>query len=260
SVYVDTGENGIFSFGEFSAISSPGQMELVTPEEIAKNVVYEIKGGNTGHDIINALDNATMGPTFRAGVMRGAALSKMQHLMEKHHCDSIAFELLGPPRLSKLLYEAYLLRRVCGTMENLRDADAEATSKALEELVSGDQELRSQILSIGIPILLRDGRRLLRGPQIKIPPYRGEEKYEVTPELIETWARDGWVDLRAGNVRVWQSRMQKIFEEIEKIPEEDTSSQFDRDRRYWFEDEQINIGKVVGWIFSHEEKGLRMKD
>ncbi|RMF67686.1 MAG: short-chain dehydrogenase, partial [Calditrichaeota bacterium] len=83
SVYVDTGENGIFSYGEFSAISSPGQMELVTPEEIAKNVVYEIKGGNTGHDIINALDNATMGPTFRAGVMRGAALSKMQHLMEK---------------------------------------------------------------------------------------------------------------------------------------------------------------------------------
>ncbi|RMD95620.1 MAG: short-chain dehydrogenase, partial [Calditrichaeota bacterium] len=113
SVYIDTGENGIFSFGEFSAISSIEQMELITPEEIAKVVVYEIKGGNTGHDIINALDNATMGPTYRAGIMRHAAIKKMKQLMDKHHCDSVAFELLGPPRLSKLLYEAYLFRQTC---------------------------------------------------------------------------------------------------------------------------------------------------
>src|SRR5207247_3359179 len=60
SVFIDTGENGLFSRGEFEAISTPGQMEFVTPEEIAEDVVYEIKGGNTGHDIINALDNATL--------------------------------------------------------------------------------------------------------------------------------------------------------------------------------------------------------
>ncbi|MFN4110793.1 MAG: short-chain dehydrogenase, partial [Ignavibacteria bacterium] len=35
AVYIDTGENGIFSRGEFDAISSLGQMEYVTPEEIA---------------------------------------------------------------------------------------------------------------------------------------------------------------------------------------------------------------------------------
>src|SRR3990172_1834870 len=51
SVYIDTGENGIFSRWEFEAISTPGQMEFVTPEEIAVNVIYEIRGGNTGHDI-----------------------------------------------------------------------------------------------------------------------------------------------------------------------------------------------------------------
>ena len=48
SVFIDTGENGIFSRGEFEAISTPGQMEYVTPEEIAQDVIYEIKGGNTG--------------------------------------------------------------------------------------------------------------------------------------------------------------------------------------------------------------------
>ncbi|MGH2568051.1 MAG: short-chain dehydrogenase, partial [Bacteroidota bacterium] len=56
SVYIDTGENGIFSRAEFEAIATPGQMQFVTPEEIADHVVFEIKGGNTGHDVINALD------------------------------------------------------------------------------------------------------------------------------------------------------------------------------------------------------------
>ena len=259
SVYIDTGENGIFSFGEFSAISSAGQMELITPEEIAKNVIYEIKGGNTGHDIINALDNATMGPTYRAGILRHGALIKMKDLMDKNQCDSVAFEMLGPPRLSKLLYEAYLFRKTCGTMENLRNADPESLSEQLEALILKHRLLRSSILSIGIPILLKDGKRLLRGPEMKVPPYRGEDKFTVTPEAIDLWAKDGWVDLRPNNIKIWQERMDLIFQDINAIPEDDTSSRFEHDRRYWLGDEAINIGKVVGWIFSNEERGLRMK-
>ncbi|MFQ5648877.1 MAG: short-chain dehydrogenase [bacterium] len=260
SVYVDTGENGTFSYGEFSAISSSGQMELVTPEEIAKNVVYEIKGGNTGHDIINALDNATMGPTYRAGVMREAALAKMKDLMRKYGCDSIAFELLGPPRLSKLLYEAHLLKKICGTMDRVRKSDAEKIADKMEALIGKDQELRASILSIGIPILLKDGKRLLRAPHIKIPPFRGQQEVEVTPERVDLWANDGWVDLRAENMERWKCRIELIFEELESIPDGDTSSRFQRDRNYWLEDKELNIGKVVGWLFSIEEAGLRMKD
>ena len=78
SVFIDTGENGIFSRGEFEAIATPGQMEFVTPEEIAESVLYEIRGGNTGHDIINALDNATLSPTYRAGYKFQGALEKMK--------------------------------------------------------------------------------------------------------------------------------------------------------------------------------------
>ncbi len=97
SVFVDTGENGLFSRGEFEAITTPGQMEYVTPEEIAEDVIYEIKGGNTGHDIINALDNATLSPTYRAGYLFHSAYKKMKQLEEEHNVDSVAFELLGPP-------------------------------------------------------------------------------------------------------------------------------------------------------------------
>ncbi len=259
SVYVDTGENGIFSYGEFSAISSSGQMELVTPEEIAKNVVYEIKGGNTGHDIINALDNATMGPTYRAGLMRQAALSKMERLMQEHECDSVAFELLGPPRLSKLLFEAHLLKRVCGSMPNVLEVSADQLSKRVEALVGTDAQLRASVLSIGIPILLRDGVRLLRGPNMKIPPFRGEYEFEVNAEAVDNWAKDGWVDLRQKNMEAWQERIKLIRSEIQEIPEHDTSSRYDRDRYYWLDDDELNIGKIVGWLFANEEHGLRMK-
>lgn len=260
SVFVDTGENGIFSLGEFTAISDSGQMEFVTPEEIARNVMYEVKGGNTGHDIINALDNSVMGPTYRAGVMRATVLQQMKEMVAEHGASSVAFELLGPPRLSKLLYEAHLLRLACTTLKSLRDLNPEELAERLEAVITENAKLRAEIISIGIPILLRDGRRLLRGPEIKIPPFRGNNVLEVTPAHVESWAHDGWVDLRVANMRAWQSRAQKIQEEIQAIPENETSSRFVRNRRYWLEDDTIDIGKLVGWIFSTEEKGARMKE
>ncbi len=259
SVFVDTGENGIFSLGEFTAISDSGQMEFITPEEIAKSVIYEIKGGNTGHDIINALDNAVMGPTYRAGLLRSKVLSRMKELVKAHDCDSVAFELLGPPRLSKLLFEAHLLKLACGTLEALHNGNAQEIANRMQALISSERKLRAEIISIGIPILLQDGR-MLRGPEIKTPPFKGKEQLEVTPEKIEHWAHEGWVDLRVKNIADWQKRVQKIYTELQAIPEDDTSSQFERDRRYWLEDETIDVGKIVGWIFSNEEKGLRMKD
>ena len=97
SVYIDTGENGLFSRGEFEAISTPGQMEFVTPEEIAESTIFEIRAGNTGHDIINALDNATLAPTYRAGFMFNSAMDSLQQLEKDHGVDSVAFEMLGPP-------------------------------------------------------------------------------------------------------------------------------------------------------------------
>lgn len=260
SVYVDTGENGIFSLGEFTAISDSGQMEFITPEEIAKSVIYEIKGGNTGHDIINALDNAVMGPTYRAGFLRSKVLARMKELVKEHDCDSIAFELLGPPRLSKLLFEAHLLKLACGTLEALHNGSAQEIANRMQAVIASERKLRAEIISIGIPILLQDGKRLLRGPEIKSPPFKGKERLELTPENLEQWAHDGWVDLRVKNIIEWQKRAQRIYQEVRAIPEDDTSSQFEHDRRYWLEDDTIDVGKIVGWIFSNEEKGLRMKD
>ena len=259
AVFIDTGENGIFSRAEFDAISSLGQMEYVTPEEIAETVVFELKGGNTGHDIINALDHATLEPTYRAGYMHNFAIKKMKRLEQEYGVESVAFEMLGPPRLSKLLYEAQILKILYGSMLNVINQTASDISKKAEELIKNNRVLRSQIISIGIPILLSDGKRLLRGPEIKIPPYRGENELEVTPENIDLWAHDGWVDLREKNFELWIKRFNKIIEETEKIPKEDTSSRFVRDRDFWKNYQEIDIGKIVGWLFIYEELGERMK-
>ncbi|HET7747249.1 MAG TPA: short-chain dehydrogenase, partial [Vicinamibacteria bacterium] len=259
SVFIDTGENGIFSLEEFSAITTGEQMEFVTPEEIADVVALEIVGGNTGHDVINALDNAVMGPTYRAGLMRHWALEKLRRLEDQHNCRSVAFENLGPPRLSKLLHEADLLRRAFKTMDVVRRAAPAHLSKTLDDLVRHKPERRREIVSIGIPILLADGT-LLRGPECKIPPVSSpDEEFEVTGDAIESWARAGWVDLRESNLARWKERFDRIHAEMEAIPAADSSSRYLRDRQFWGEEGLIQPGKVVGWIFAIEDKGARMK-
>jgi hypothetical protein len=259
SVFIDTGENGIFSLEEFSAITTGEQMEFVTPEEIADVVARELLGGNTGHDVINALDNAVMGPTYRAGLMRHWALEKLRRLEDEHAVASVAFENLGPPRLSKLLFEAHLLRREFHSMDRVRQSAPADMARRTAARVEGDAVLRRDVLSIGIPVLLPDGR-LLRGPECKIPPAaREDEAFEVTPERVEAWAEAGWVDLRDTNMARWRDRFQRIADERDAIPARESSSRFLRDRQFWGSEERIQPGKVVGWIFATEEKGARMK-
>jgi len=259
SVFIDTGENGTFSRGEFETISAQGQMEYVTPEEIADDVIYEIRGGNTGHDIINALDNASLEPTYRAGYLQHTAVDKLEELEELHGVSSVAFELLGPPRLSKLLHELNLIKKVVKNMNNILKMEASELSTSVYNLLLENEKLRSEIISIGIPILMPDGKSLLRGNEMKIPPFRGESELKISNEKIDLWANDGWVDLRENNMGAWKNRIKAIIDEATSIGVDDTSSLHVRNKKYWNNFEQINIGKVVSWIFIHEEKGKRMK-
>jgi hypothetical protein len=258
SVYIDTGENGMFSCEEFETVTALGQMEYVTPEEIAADALLELKGGTTGREVVAALDGATLGPTYRAGVMRHRALERMRRLESERGVDSIAFEMLGPPRLSKLLYEAYLLKRLRGSLSALAEADPDETSAEASELIRGDAGLRAGILSIGIPVWLPDGR-LLRGPVMKIPPYKEEARAAVDPQTIERWAEAGWVDLRPANMLRWRDRAREILSRLERHPSDDTSSALFEDAEYWRADGELPVGRVAAWILGVEEKGKRGK-
>ncbi len=257
SVFIDTGENGVFSCEEFETVTALGQMEFVTPEEIAADVIAEIKGGTTGREVVAALDGSTLGPTYRAGVMRHRALEQMRELEADTGFESVAFEMLGPPRLSKLLYEAALLRRARGSLEAVANSDPEEMSAACAEIVTQDTKLRSHILSIGLPIRLPSGR-LIRGPEMKIPVYFEEAREELTPESIERWADAGWVDLQPANLERWRERARLIISEIEGQPA-DTSSEVFEDRAYWTPGDDLPIGRVAAWILGVEEQGTRGK-
>lgn len=259
SVFIDTGENGIFSKGEFQAISSLGQMEIVTPEEIAEYLVHEIRGGNTGRDVIQGLDSTTLGPTYRGGYLRQIAMDKLNKLEAESNSDSIAFELLGPPRLSKLLYEANLIKKVAGSMKAALEMPSEELSEKTYQVVIDDIKLRSQMLSIGLVILSPDGKNYYRGQNVKIPVQRGDYEIELNETNINQWCYDGWVDLRPSSFDEWKNRFAEIIKHSEAVPKDDTSSRFTYTPDYWSDYNTIDEGKIAGWIFEYEDKGWRFK-
>jgi len=264
SVYIDTGENGYFSLPEFTAITALGQMEGVTPEDIAFNVVRELRGTSTGCDVIAALDGAVMGPSYRAGALRHRAIEFASQLEREHDVNSIAFEILGPPKLSKLLFEAYMLKRTFTTVQGVAESSPEAMSQAMLQLVTEDAELRSQAVSIGIPILLADSATLLCAERERRDHRWEWQPWKVTPAAINRWAETEWIDLRVSNMARWRTRMVNILSEVRgtPAPDFDSSSRWGRpmaDPATWQLQPDIDIGEVVAWIFTNEEEGERMK-
>jgi len=252
---VDTGENGLFTKGEFETITSLRQMEFITPEEIALDVVLEIKGSNTGRDVIAAIDGAAMNPTYRAGVLRQQALTELEKLETQTSMRSVALGQLGPPELSKLLWEAELLKIVYGTLQAVLLEKPEAISAAVMARLNADASLRQAIVSIGLPILTPDGCQIIRGPFIRIPEVAGASEVEIRPGDLDRWANKGWVDLRPGSFARWQNRFERM-ERSRQALRGRGSAAINREA-YLFD--EIRIGALAGWIFNNEEEGYRIK-
>lgn len=250
SVYLDAGENGVFSLSEFETISSLRMMEIVTPEEIAEAVVDELEGRPTGHNVVDALDGSVFGPTYRGGMLREVALSYMESLEQEHGVRSVAFEMLGPPLLNKLLFEATILERLFGDLPAATELDPRETSDRARRLIEEDARLRTDILSIGIPILLPDGR-LLRGEKVKITPREGEDVD------VDRLAYHGWVDLRPACWVQWRDRCRRLEEIRRTSPGAEAGSMTDLDLRAW--SSRIRAGALAALILREEEGGERTK-
>jgi hypothetical protein len=254
-VGVDTGENGFFARGEFEAVTAIQQMEFVTPEEIAHNVVLEIKGSNTGVDVIAAIDSAIMVPSYRAGYLRGSAIEALRRLEHETNSYSIATGDLGPPKLTKLLYETHLLKVKYHTLQAVVEAKPDNVAETLWRYLQRNHELRNTIISIGVPVLPPEGNRLIRGPRINVPEYAGQPTLPVSDDHINNWADRGWIDLRARNVERWQARFRKMLRSAQTIHRHGSAAI----TMEAYRSEEIRIGEVVGWIFNNEEEGYRIK-
>jgi len=254
-VVVDTGENGLFAKGEFEAITSLRQMEFMTPEEIASKVVLEIKGQNTGSDVIAAIDGAVMDPTFRAGYLRHAALTEIERLEQETGKPSIALGQLGPPEASKLLFEAYLLKMRYHSLCRVLRQRPKKIADALHRLVRRDDDLRHTITSVGLPILAPDGAHIFRGPFIRIPERADMNVVPLTTESIDKYARKGWVDLRPENFVQWKERIERMRRAQQQIRGRGSAAV----TMEAYLSEEIRIGDVVAWVFNNEKIGYRIK-
>lgn len=258
-VVVDTGENGLFTKGEFETITHMGQMEFITPEEIARQAVLEIKGSNTGYDVIAAVDSTVMNPTYRAGNLRHLALEEVENLERRHAEDgdspSVALGWLGPPEIGKLLWEAYLLKTRYGTLSNVQAKSSGELAAEISGLLDGEPTLCHTINSVGLPILTPDGQSLIRGPYIRIPEIPGVTDVKLTAADVDQWAKKGWVDLRPQNFDRWRER----FSEMTRRPggAHEQGSAAIKLEAYPYSD--IRIGAVVAWIFNNEILGYRIK-
>lgn len=255
---VDTGENGVFTRGEFAAITALGQMEFITPEEIARTVVHEIRGANTGQDVISAMDASVLNPSYKAGLLRRAALADLDQAEPDGDVPSVALGRLGPPELSKLLFEAHLIKHVYGSLEGTlgEGVTPEVMSRALAGALGPSGVARSAP-SIGIPVLLPDGDRILRGPRINVPEPVGHQtsvKWQDRKE-VEGWVKRGWIDLRPANMASWQERFRKMLDSRARLRATGSAA---ASMETWSGD-HFEIGEVVAWIFNNELEGFRIK-
>jgi len=160
--------------------------------------------------------------------------------------------MLGPPRLSKLLFEAAILGRLSGyELQRAAQSDPTVLAESAAALVSTDEDLRSRIVSIGLPILLPDGERVLRGADVRVGPEPGQDP--TAERLVER----GWVDLRSWNWARWRARAQKMLTELRGEAAADGGSRFDLEP--WQLTGRFRPGALAAWVFRHEDEGERIK-
>lgn len=249
-VFIDVGENGLFAPDEFETVTALGQMEFITPEEVADYVAMELEGRPTGRDVVAALDAATAGPTYRAGMLRASALARLRSLEQETQSRAVAYEMLGPPRLTKLLWESHLcglLRPSVRALAQSRPVELAAEAYAR---VQRDSGVRSHILSVGIPILTPDGEGLYRGSVVVVPA-DGADPRAAAPR--------GWVDLRPDQFGVWIKRAQQMVAQDADRAGRAAESGSDVDWMAIGADDPIEPARFATWVFRFEDRGERIK-
>jgi hypothetical protein len=262
TAFIDTGENGLFSLEEFRSITSLGQMEMITAEDIAEVVMLEIESKGTGKDVVGAIESALLGPSYRGGVMVKDAIKYLEELSEKAEFPSVAFEILGPPRLSKLLFEAYILSQTFRTYDKLANSEASEISERMWSYISENEKILNYITSVGLGVLSPD-LELYYTENLKVPKLPVENFKERD---IRLWAKEGWVDTTYENAKLWRNRAIMILENIEdkrrRILKDRASSVEDReglDPSTLKADLRIIPGYCASFVFINEDKGKRSR-
>ena len=204
---VRAGENHVYSKMELEVLTSIGQMEGITKEEVA-NKVMECIYGNSSNDALVAMDNAMLKPTYLGREMIYDIYDKFNDM---EFANGIATGNLGV-NLSKQLYELYLIKISYPYLLDLKNEDID---KIVEKVNNSlNQKLIEEIITLGIPILIFDNK-LYIGDYSLVPGER-EDKI-INNENIEKWAKIGWVDLRKENIEYWIKTLFEIYSDAKSM-------------------------------------------
>ena len=243
-VGIDSGENGYYGIGDMTTITALGQMGCITKEEVGL-AVAECLEGDSRYDVCAAMDSACLGPSFNSAFERNIVLEKMREIDSNYESSSVAVGNLGP-KVTKHLWELEILRLLCSSLTNAVNQDPyDLAEKATQLFLETNISLRRQILSLKMPVILKDNRILL-GAEWLVP---NDKKPQNISANFENWALEGWVDVRAERIARWQKEIRKIFEffrQSEKSPQ----VKLQRNWQSISLTEDYNIGEVLALIYS----------
>lgn len=250
--YVDSGENNAYSLHEMMAITSLGQMESVTREEVSEAVLQSILG-STKYDILTALDYATLNPSYTAAIQRNHIFKKMKHLEKISDYPSIATNNLGPT-MSKHLFELFVLLEVAGnSLEDLVHLSSTELIKRVANFFEQYDKIIKYALALRLPVI-NTNEELFILDNAFVPEDKGLLK-NISNDDLEKIIKDGWIDFRESNVKQWLEKLQKLVEEKSNIYNK-MSIPLERN---WQDIENGNIGEILGYIYSMEG-GNRKKE
>jgi hypothetical protein len=240
--FVDSGENSAYSLYEMHAITALGQMESITKEEVAE-AVYESAKGSTKHDLLTAMDYAALPSTYTAAFQRKVVLSRLKGIQEAKKTPSIATNNLGPT-VSKHLFELYILFKIAGEKINrILSLSPEQFSVLAKKYIMKNGKLRSQILSLGLPILFNKDE-FLNSNHIFVPDCSVDNV--ISPAALKKWADAGWVDLRPSRFSYWKKWI-KIANNYSDASLKKEEVSIDRNYKAL---ESGNVGEVLGLLYS----------
>lgn len=240
--YVDSGENCAYSLGEMTSITALGQMECVTREEVAQACI-EMALGSTRHDLLTAMDIVSLGPSHLGAIQRNIVLKRLAEIEKTKSIPSIATNNLGPT-VSKHLFELFIMLACCRKSSSVFiKTPVRVLLKKINQYIKNNKQTRSQIISLGLPILL-EGNKAIIGEYCYVPDFK--EMNIISAKNIDLWASSGWVDLREKNIKQWQNTVGRILVESKEIKKGELVIA----DRNWFSVENGDIGEILGYAYS----------
>jgi len=202
--YVDSGENNAYSLHEMMTITSLGQMEAVTREEVAEAVLESIFG-STKYDILTALDNSTLNPSYAAAIQKTQVFDKIRKLEEKSEYPSLATNNLGPT-VSKHIFELYVLLQIAdNSIEKLLKMSFEKIINSLKTYLKENKEIIEYALALRIPIIDTDNNLWILDNAFVPENKKGVEN--ISEIELEKYISSGWVDFRKKTVKMWLNKL-----------------------------------------------------